>query len=185
VDAVAESVEGETTRAPSELDLRAGRSLTPRRLAAGGAPGRSKIAAHPIDASGEYPPAPAGTLDAAATRHGRLRGFVVTGTDGAYLFATIRPGSYPGRTTPQHVHMHVVEPGCHYYIDDVIFRDDPKLTPAEEAMHARGRGGSGIVAPMRAPDGGWLARRYVVLGAGITDHARCDARGRGEVATPR
>jgi protocatechuate 3,4-dioxygenase beta subunit len=142
-----------------------------------GRPARNIVVyAYHTDANGLYPPAPAGTLGPAATRHGRLRGFVVTGDDGAYQFATIRPGGYPGSDTPEHVHMHVVEEGCHYYIDDLMFRDDPRLTPEQQGAHSPGRGGPGIVTPMRTPDGGWIVHRDILLGAGIADHARCGAR---------
>ena len=134
------------------------------------------VYAYHTDARGLYPPGPAGAPGPAAARHGRLRGFVVTGADGAYAFTTIRPGGYPDSDTPQHVHMHVVEAGCHYYIDDVVFSDDPRLTPGQQAAQDRGRGGSGVVTPRRTPDGGWIVRRDIVLGAGIADHPRCGAR---------
>jgi protocatechuate 3,4-dioxygenase, beta subunit len=123
------------------------------------------VYAYHTNATGRYPQG--------RTAHGALRGFALTDRDGAYRFDTIRPGSYPGSDNPQHVHMHVVEPGkCHYYIDDVVFTDDPLLTPSQRKAHERGRGGSGVVTPRR--DGKrWRARRDITLGAGISDYARC------------
>lgn len=50
-------------------------------------------------------------------RHGQLRAWALTDSLGHYRFLAIRPGHYPGRTAPAHVHMHVIEPGCcTYYI---------------------------------------------------------------------
>lgn len=117
------------------------------------------VYAYQTDAGGIYP--------RAATAHGRLRGWARTGPDGRYRFETIRPGSYPSRDAPAHVHMHVVEPGCcTYYLDDVEFRDDPLLRRAE----GRGRGGQGIVTPARDGQGRWRVERDVVLGENVPGH---------------
>lgn len=124
------------------------------------------VYAYHTDRNGIYPP-PRVHGSAAAARHGRLRARVKTDARGEYRFDTIRPGSYPGRDVPEHVHMHVLEPGrATYYIDDVMFRDDPKLTPRQVGQLSNGRGGSGIVTPRR-DGGGWVVRRDIVLGLGI------------------
>ena len=129
-----------------------------------GAPAAGVVVyAYHTDATGIYP--------RAGTRHGRLRGWVRTGADGAYRFDTIRPGAYPGRDIPQHVHMHVIEPGRgHYYIDDLLFDDDARLTADYRRRLDHARGGSGIAHPTRDADGAWHARRDIVLGAGIGDY---------------
>ncbi|MEJ7739742.1 MAG: hypothetical protein WKF97_20135 [Chitinophagaceae bacterium] len=81
------------------------------------------------DNNGYYSPAPGQT---AASRHGHLRGWVKTGTDGRYLFKTIKPASYPNSTIPAHIHPTIKEPGINdYYIDDYEFNDDPFLTATE------------------------------------------------------
>ena len=127
------------------------------------------VYAYHTDAAGLYPRSPAGTQH----RHGRLRGFAVTDRAGKYRFDTIRPAGYPGTELPQHVHMHVVEPGrCHYYLDDLLFTDDPRLTPAQRKAHVHGRGGSGIATPRREREVWWV-RRDITLGAGISDYAAC------------
>lgn len=109
-------------------------------------------------------------------RHGRLRGWVRAGDDGRYRFDTIRPGGYPGSDLPQHVHMHVIEPGrCTYYIDDIIFTDDPRLTPEKARQYGHGRGGTGIVTPRRGPEGVWLVERDILLGDGVPGYAACSA----------
>ncbi|MEY2552071.1 MAG: protocatechuate 3,4-dioxygenase, beta subunit, partial [Verrucomicrobiota bacterium] len=43
--------------------------------------------------------------------HPRLKGWMKIGADGKYEFRTIRPGAYPHRTTPAHIHAHVYGPG--------------------------------------------------------------------------
>jgi protocatechuate 3,4-dioxygenase beta subunit len=85
----------------------------------GGKPAAGIIVyAYQTDAGGLYP--------AGSNRHGRLKGWVRTDANGRYRFDTVRPGGYPSTTIPQHVHMHVIEPGRGtYYIDDIVFTDDP------------------------------------------------------------
>lgn len=118
------------------------------------------VYAYHTDSNGVYP--------RDETRHGGLRGWAQTDARGRYRFDTIRPGAYPGRTTPQHVHMHIVEPGkCTYYIDSIVFDDDPLLTARHRKQYAGGRGGNGIVHPERDADGVWHVRRDITLGKGI------------------
>ena len=123
------------------------------------------VYAYHTDRRGIYPHAPG--LRGAAARHGALRGWAMTDAAGRYRFETIRPGSYPGRDVPQHIHMHVIEPGrATYYIDDVMFADDPKLTAAQRRLLVSGRGGDGIAMPSRTA-GAWHAVRDITLGANI------------------
>lgn len=130
------------------------------------------VYAYQTDHSGNYPSSTAPLSDA-AQRHGRLRAWAMTDADGTYTFLTIRPGGYPGSDLPQHIHMHVIEPGCAtYYLDDVMFHDDPRLTPRFIAQLDVGRGGSGIVAPIMR-DGVWHVRRDIILGYRIPDYPRC------------
>lgn len=118
------------------------------------------IYAYHTNAAGAYPPSDAAPW---ARRHGALRGWVKTDARGTYEFRTVRPGGYPGRADPAHVHLVVKEPGRReYWIDDVVFTDDPRVTPHYVATQRR-RGGSGVVTPTRARDGSWLARRDIIL----------------------
>lgn len=98
-----------------------------------------------------------------ARRHGYLRGWVQTGADGRYAFYTFRPGPYPGRSEPAHIHLTVKEKKRNeYYLDDFLFDDDPLLTAAYRQQLGQ-RGGSGIVQPERR--GALLvARRDIILG---------------------
>lgn len=132
------------------------------------------IYAYHTDRGGIYPADPHLIGDAA--RHGRLRGWARTDAAGRYAFQTIRPGGYPGKSIPQHVHLHVIEPGrCTYYIGDVLFADDPRLTAELRAQAGHARGGSGLVEPRRDDRGVWQAQRDIVLGLGVPGHAACSA----------
>jgi protocatechuate 3,4-dioxygenase, beta subunit len=112
------------------------------------------------DAGGLYP--------RGSTRHGRLRGWVRTGVDGGYRFDTIRPGAYPDGREPEHIHLHVIEPGRGtYYIDDVVFEGDPRLSTRHRRDPSSARGGSGLTRPQRDADGVWQVRRDIFLGRNI------------------
>jgi protocatechuate 3,4-dioxygenase beta subunit len=98
-----------------------------------------------------------------ARRHGYLRAWLRTDGRGRYRFTTIRPGAYPGRTEPAHIHVTVLEPGrAEDYLDSFVFDDDPLLTPAERSR-LKGRGGSGILRLLRGEDGAWHGTRDIVL----------------------
>lgn len=104
----------------------------------------------------------------AAHRHGLLRGWATTDAEGRYSFTTIRPGGYPDSDLPAHVHMHVIEVGrCTYYIDDLLFEDDPRLTKEKKAALILGRGGSGLVVPQTDSTGALVVRRDIQLGKNV------------------
>lgn len=127
------------------------------------APGIIVYAYH-TDDTGIYPPDERYT--GWARRHGELRGWARTDEDGRYRFDTIRPASYPSGTNPQHVHMHIIEPGCcTYWISSVHFTDDP-LLPADREPDADARGGNGLVTP-RLENGVWHVERDIRLGRSI------------------
>jgi protocatechuate 3,4-dioxygenase beta subunit len=131
------------------------------------------VYAYHTDVRGVYPPEER-LCGRPAYRHGRLRGWAQTDAQGRYRFDTIRPAGYPDTDLPQHIHLHVIEPGrCTYYIDDLVFTDDPRLTPAQRRQAGTGRGGTGIVTPRRLETGGWHAVRDIVLGAAVPGYAGC------------
>jgi hypothetical protein len=128
------------------------------------------VYAYHTDARGVYPPDTRAATPS-GRRHGTLRGWARTDATGRYAFATIRPASYPDSDIPQHVHMHVIEPGrCTYWIDDVHFTDDPFVKDLPYERLGQGRGGRGLVTPSRGADGTWRARRDIRLGEGIADY---------------
>lgn len=154
--------------------------LSGRVTAADGKPRAGVIVyAYQTDASGIYP-RPSKSVSPWADRHGRLRGWAATDAQGVYSFETIRPASYPGQRVPAHVHMHVIEPGCAtYYIDEILFRDDPLLTADVLGRHYDDRGGSGITSPRRESAGGtWLVTRDIRLGLNIPGYPDCGSKAR-------
>ncbi len=102
-------------------------------------------------------------------RHGQHRAWVKTGADGQYTFYTFRPAAYPDGSEPKHVHLTVKEPGLsEYYIDSIVFEDDPSLTQAEKKK-LKNRGGSGIATPMER-NGLQEVVRDIILGLNIPDY---------------
>jgi protocatechuate 3,4-dioxygenase beta subunit len=96
-------------------------------------------------------------------RHGYLRGWIMTDSTGGYRFETIRPGGYPGRPEPAHIHMVVKEPNRReYWIDEVVFADDPRVDDRYRAAQPN-RGGPGTIRLSRDPSGTWLGRRDIIL----------------------
>lgn len=100
-------------------------------------------------------------------RHGHLRGWMKTNEQGQYEFKTIRPASYPGSKSPQHIHPIIYEPGKGYYwIDEYQFEDDPYLTDNERSKAAN-RGGSGTIKLTKDKTGTWQGTRNIILGLNV------------------
>ena len=76
---------------------------------------------------------------AAAGPHSwRLKGWVRTAADGRFELTSIRPGAYPGRGIPQHVHLNIfLAEGQRYWTDELRFADDPLVPPGERAAACR------------------------------------------------
>ena len=100
-------------------------------------------------------------------RHGALRGWVKTDSQGRYRFHTIRPASYPKSRAPQHIHPIIKETGiAPYWIDDYLFLDDPYLTKEAQEKNKK-RGGSGIIKLQKNGKGIWEGERNIVLGLNV------------------
>jgi protocatechuate 3,4-dioxygenase, beta subunit len=82
----------------------------------------------------------------------RLRGWALTTADGAFEFRTIRPGSYPGTTNPQHVHFTVFTDKARYHAGELQF-DDDKLVTADQRASSKREGQFGSVRPVRHEGG--------------------------------
>lgn len=119
------------------------------------------VYAYHTDSQGIYP--------RGSTRHGRLRAWAKTNAEGYYRFDTIRPGAYPDNANPQHVHMHIIEPGkVTYVISDVVFDDDPlRQTARHNRQDQPDLGGSGLTHPKKDSRGVWRVRRDIVLGHNV------------------
>lgn len=136
------------------------------------------VYAYQTDANGHYRADETAPGDA-ARRHGQLRSWAVTDSVGHYRFVTVRPGHYPNRDAPAHVHMHVIEPGCcTYYIASIHFRDDPLLSDTIRREEEAGRGGSGLTNPTRGTDGIWHVNRDIRLGGGVPGYNEARQRRR-------
>ena len=102
-------------------------------------------------------------------RHGFIRGWVKTDKNGNYTFYTFRPAAYPNRDEPEHIHMTVKEPSINeYYIDDIMFIDDMKLTTSKK-QNLKKRAGSGIVE-LISENGILTAKRNIILGLNIPNY---------------
>jgi protocatechuate 3,4-dioxygenase beta subunit len=135
------------------------------------------VYAYQTDRTGIYPPP--SPPRAESNHHGTLRGWTRTAADGRYAFDTIRPGSYPDTTNPQHVHVHVIEPGCYtYFVDEMLFTDDPmfrQLPERDRAALTPGMGGGAVVTPTMR-DGVAEVVRDIHLGRNIRGYPACGAK---------
>ena len=78
----------------------------------------------------------------------RLRGWAQTDGDGRFQFETIRPGAYPSRNTPAHVHFTVFNGGERFHAGELQF-DDDRLVTASHRSQSRDAGPFGEVRSVR------------------------------------
>ncbi|NIJ55029.1 dioxygenase family protein [Dyadobacter arcticus] len=105
-----------------------------------------------------------------AKRHGYIRAWLKTDEKGEYKFVTLRPGIYPDRGEPAHIHITLKEPGLNeYYIDEFVFSDDPLLT-TEKRNKLENRGGSGIIMKLVDVGSMFKGERNIYLGKNIPDY---------------
>ncbi len=120
------------------------------------------------DQSGVY--AKKGDETGWAKRHGYIRGWIKTNQIGEYRFYTNRPGAYPNRSAPEHIHITVKEPEINeYWIDSFNFDDDPLLTPSARNKKQK-RGGSGIIELRSNAQGLLECKRDIILGFNIPNY---------------
>jgi protocatechuate 3,4-dioxygenase beta subunit len=81
-----------------------------------------------------------------------LRGWARTDAEGRFEFRTTRPGAYPSRNIPAHVHFTVFLGGARYHAGELRFADDPLVTASERTASGRA-GGFGEVRPVRHEKG--------------------------------
>ncbi|MEP1151595.1 MAG: hypothetical protein JXR20_02895 [Balneola sp.] len=104
-----------------------------------------------------------------ARYHGIYRGWVKTNELGEYTFYTFKPGAYPSRSEPAHVHFTIKEPDINeYYIDAIQFDDDP-LLGRKEREKKNPRGGNGIIKLAKS-NGMLVAERDIILGLNIPNY---------------
>jgi len=103
-------------------------------------------------------------------RHGYNRGWVKTGKDGRYTFYTLKPGTYPDRSSPAHIHPTILEPnGKYYWLGSYHFKGDPLLTEREISPRSP-RGGSSGLLTLRKEGDLWVGKRDIILGKNIPEY---------------
>jgi len=86
-----------------------------------------------------------------------LSGHLRTDANGRFRIETIRPGGYPGRRDPAHIHLVVKHDGKpDTYVDEIIFDDDPRTSAY------RGRKGYAAVR-LSKRNGVWHGTHTIVL----------------------
>ena len=102
-----------------------------------------------------------------AKRHGYIRGWIKTGKDGKYTFYTLKPGTYPDRSSPAHIHPIILEPnGKYYWLGSYHFKGDPLLTEKEISPESPRGGSSGLLSLQK--EGNLLVgKRDIILGKNV------------------
>jgi protocatechuate 3,4-dioxygenase, beta subunit len=98
--------------------------------------------------------------------HPRLKGWMKIGADGKYEFRTIKPGAYPHRVEPAHIHVHAYGPGySERSIEDYWFEGDPRINEAalKKATGPEGHPFVVIIPLKRDGDGVWRGTRDIKL----------------------
>ncbi len=102
-----------------------------------------------------------------ANRHGYIRGWIKTGADGTYTLYTLRPGTYPSRAAPAHIHVTILEPdGKYYWIVDYFFDDDPLITDTDRFRDSP-RGGNNGILYLQQDGNLWIGERDIILGKNV------------------
>ena len=109
---------------------------------------KAAVVAYHADRSGLYNP------PRSATRVPRLRAVAITDEGGRFAFSTIRPGAYPDRSEPAHIHVTVSAPAHHVRHLAYWFDGDPLITDAGRAQASRNPG-TVIVRPILGENGVW------------------------------
>ena len=105
-----------------------------------------------------------------AKRHGYIRGWVKTDINGKYAFYTLKPGVYPDRSSPAHIHPIMLEPnGKYYWLGSYHFEGDSLLTDKEINPDSP-RGGSSGLLTLAKESHLWVGTRDIILGKNVPDY---------------
>ena len=120
------------------------------------------------DNTGYY--TPKDYLDDNVKRHGYIRGWVKSDSQGKYAIYSIKPKAYPNRDIAAHIHLSIKEAKIknEYYVDNLVFNYDPLLTTAKRKK-LENRGGSGILRTLVSGDM-LIAEHNIILGLNIPNY---------------
>jgi protocatechuate 3,4-dioxygenase beta subunit len=105
--------------------------------------------AYQTDRKGRY-------IHVPTSRTPRIKGWMRTDNEGRFEFLTIRPGPYPNRTEPAHIHFHLWGPEKGVppqWNVDLLFEDDKLIKEARRAESAALGKFAFIKAPVKGEDG--------------------------------
>lgn len=123
---------------------------------------------HHTDQGGVYPTK--GNETGWAKRHGYLRGWIKTDSDGRYTFYTLKPGTYPNKSAPGHIHPVILEPnGKYYWIEEFLFEGDQLLTSNETEKRSP-RGGNDFILTLNEENDLFVGERNIILGKNVSDY---------------
>lgn len=121
---------------------------------------------HHTNAEGVYPTR--GGEEGWERRHGYLRGWIKTGSDGKYSFYTQIPRSYPDRSEPAHIHPFILEPdGRYYWLESIFFEGDPLLSKRTLPAPGEWRGGDTGILELQKGEEMATIQRDIVLGKNV------------------
>ncbi len=102
-----------------------------------------------------------------ARRHGYIRGWAKTDTEGRYTFFTQKPHFYGNE--PAHIHLTILEPdGRYYYVEDFLFEGDKKLSK-QRINDPKPRGGSNGIMRMEEEGAILKGQRTIILRKNISN----------------
>jgi protocatechuate 3,4-dioxygenase beta subunit len=128
------------------------------------------------DNNGLYSPSPG--MNEKAKKHGHIRGWMKTDTNGKYTIKTIRPAPYPKQEMAAHIHLSIKEPDIknEYYTDEINFDDDKLLIRHFKKYPQENRGGSGVVRVL-LKDSLQIAEHNIILGLNIPNYPKKPSSG--------
>lgn len=130
--------------------------LTGRVVDARGRPiAGAAVTVYNADAAGLYNPANS------PTRVPRIRGVVQSDEQGRFQVLTVKPGAYPDKSEPAHVHIEALSSGYRVGYRAIWFEGDPLITPEKRA--ALPRDGETVIVRAESVEGLMVVAAEVVL----------------------
>lgn len=97
-------------------------------------------------------------------RHGKYRGWMLTGTDGRYSFSTIKPAPYPENRFAAHIHMTLTSQSMKEdWVDSILFEGDTLISARERETAGRKGGFNPILSFVKGENGILTATRNMQL----------------------